>query len=374
VALGTPTQQAVVGPTTQAAPVSASFTPPANSLIVVAAAITGTASATGAISVSSSHTGIGAWTSTSAHTSTGTTSSGVLAWSLTGASPSAGTVTVTFSAGGVDNRFCVYTITGVDTTTPVVGTVSNNNFTTATPSLTVTVSPTVDDMLVGTFNNRNVFTAMTAGASFTATFTAQNAATPSAGIILEHRTATTSTTVNCGNSGTIRHTGIAFVVKNAAAAGPVSATLTATTPAVTGAVTATQKQTASLTGSTPAVTGALTAQQRQVASLAGTTPAVTGVLNATLITSNNATLTASTPAVTGAITATQKQSATLAGTTPAVTGALSGTQKRVASGTATAGGQPCCNRCTCHIQPDRTATAGGGADWHHPGSDRRARR
>ena len=217
--LDTPVQVQIVGPQTSAAPSSASFTPPANSLIIVVGAVTGTASANGAISVSSTHTGISAWTTTSAHTSTGTTSSGVFAWALAGSSPSAGTVTVTFSAGGVDNRFAIYTITGVDTTTPVAGTVSNNNFTTATPSLTVGSTPTTDDMLIGTFNDRNVTSAKTAGSGFTLAFSSQNAASPSAGLMLEYRTGTTSTTVDAGNTGTIRHTGIACVVK-AAAAGP----------------------------------------------------------------------------------------------------------------------------------------------------------
>lgn len=221
-ALGTPTlapgTAVVTG--TAAAPTSASFTPPANSLIVVVGAVTGTATAQGAISVSSTHTGIGAWNTTSVHTSVATTVSGVMAWSLAGASPSAGIVTVTYSAGGTDNRFAVFCITGVDTTTPVVGTVSNNNTTATSLSLTVSQSPTVDDMLLGMFDSRNVTSDATVGSGFTAALNSWKSPIPTSGLLLEYKTGVTTTTVDASNLGVPQHGGVAYVVKAAVAAAP----------------------------------------------------------------------------------------------------------------------------------------------------------
>lgn len=244
-ALGTPTVATAVVEGATSPQTSASFTPPDNALVIIVAAVTGSAISNGAMSFSTTITSTGqsALTTVNANTATATTASCALAYFTTGTGATAGTCTVTYGSDTpADCRMTVITITGVDTTTPVTGTVSDNNILTDAFSLTTTTTPTTADYLFGLACARNVSAAATPGTGFTDTVNSNGAANPRVLLLAEYRGNTTSTTVDGSGLGTLQHAAIGLVVK---ASSTTNATVTPAAIAALSAVPAPTVQTGS---------------------------------------------------------------------------------------------------------------------------------
>jgi len=115
---------------------------------------------------------------------------------------------------------------------------------------------------------------------------------------------------------------------------PETATLDATLPALTGALTAEALATATLAAALPALAGALTAGASASAAVATTLPAVTGSLVATA--HATAEVAATLPTMAGSLTAQAHAEASLAGALPLLAGAFTVAVEGTASATLTA--------------------------------------
>lgn len=142
-ALGTPTNLTSGGnATASASDTTASFTPTANALVIAVSSACRASSTPTTIAISSTHTGlVGSWTEITIRNSGGTAKQSLF-YRFAGGSPSAGTCTFTYSGASNPTRksWIVDEITGVDTTTPIRQ--STTNETTGT-TLTATLASAV---------------------------------------------------------------------------------------------------------------------------------------------------------------------------------------------------------------------------------------
>lgn len=142
-ALGTPTNLTSGGnATASASDTTASFTPTANALVIAVSSACRASSTPTTIAISSTHTGlVGSWTEITIRNSGGTAKQSLF-YRMAGGSPSAGTLTFTYSGASNPTRksWIVDEITGVDTTTPILQ--STTNQTTGT-TLTATLASAV---------------------------------------------------------------------------------------------------------------------------------------------------------------------------------------------------------------------------------------
>lgn len=219
----------VAGPTIRSGPTggiataavtSASFTPTANSFVLVIVGSTGASGATNTratTDLSSTHSGgtFGAWGLYQQPSVAGTQCATYVFYAFAGASPGAGTITVTLGAAPTEANITILEFTGVDTTTPV-GAAATAGSTSGSQSVTVPAAPVAADYLFGAATTRNLNGAMTVGSGFTQAYAYFKAA-PSASVTTEYKTGVTTTTVDISGGGTAYTTLVGFVIKNASA-------------------------------------------------------------------------------------------------------------------------------------------------------------
>ena len=195
---------------------SASVTPTAGRLLELAVVISGGASATGTRTTSNISTTCGGTWVWDLKQSAPAAAARSATYVATAIVPSgAGTGTFRFVAGGsvAHARVSLTEFDGVDTSTPIAGAQTLAHTTAGSGSITVGSTPTTSDMLRGVFGSRNDVDGMTPGTSFTEQSDEFELSTPSASMLLEYRTGTTSTTVDVSGSATTSLTGVGYVIK-----------------------------------------------------------------------------------------------------------------------------------------------------------------
>ena len=222
---GTPTLKN--GPITgivAAGAATGSFTPTALALVIVVWTVTGSATATGArtaANISSTISGMGAWTMQQRSAPGATSQSAVyIGYAFAGASPSAGTVTLTLAAAPTDAQVSVIEITGVSTSTPVVGVVTNAGTAVSfNETFTGGQVPVAADVLFAASCSRNDAAAI-GGTGFNVLVNATKAS-PSASQCVEYKTGVTQTNADISGLNTVHNTFVAFIVKDAGGGGAV---------------------------------------------------------------------------------------------------------------------------------------------------------
>lgn len=236
-ALSTPALLATATPVTTASITSPSFTPTANSLILVVSTNTGSASANASYTVTDS-LGSHLTYTLIAEDAGGNTQGGIRVWWATSASPASMTVTATSPGAPTHNRLYVYEYTGHDTTTPIVGAAHSNGTTSTTPQVTTATSPATGDHVNYWVCVRNVNASPTLDSNFTQIAEAHNVS-PSATTQGGYRTGTTSGVTAPTGMGTQYNGEVAFVVQASSGSTPISLSDTGTgADALSAAVTA----------------------------------------------------------------------------------------------------------------------------------------
>jgi hypothetical protein len=139
-------------------------------------------------------------------------------WAITSASPGSGAITINTGATPAGSSTTVKQITGVDTANPIVGLAAAPLAgTTAAGNLTLSQTPTVDDLVMSTTISRNDSGGATLGAGMTFVDNLFYA-NPSAGMAIQSRVGSTSTTVPYAGLNTVWNSGQAWIIKNAGSA------------------------------------------------------------------------------------------------------------------------------------------------------------
>lgn len=213
-AISNPTVLAQVGQTTTAAAItSASVSPSANALLVVAAGCPFTATALPVTFSDTLSGGSLTWTVYSFNIGGGNSANIAFGVAVCGATPGSGTITATWNSASVTRRSLIVcqVASGFNTVTPVAQSKTGGQTGASTLSITLDATPNVGSLVMAAVEHRQAGVAdAAAGTNFTE-LVEQNSGTGSA-VEVQYDNASATTTVDWSSLSTIAAAGVAIEI------------------------------------------------------------------------------------------------------------------------------------------------------------------